>query len=257
MSLCGVEPKKTYAEVEEALRMIGAMWLHDEFEWHGLLDIESHPVLPRPVQTPHPPLFMACTKQSTVELAADYGIGALVLGFAGVDEVTHLNQLYRGAIEQRDGSRFVSTVRNDHFSALCPTIVLDDADEALRVGARGQRFFAESIGHWYGNAPPPAQDTEDDDNVAAIKADADAMVAKLHEANIPVRPSTLGTYNVNHAYGTVDHAIEYVQRLEDAGADEIMCLIQMGTVPQEICLETIRNWGEKVIPHFRDGATPG
>jgi alkanesulfonate monooxygenase SsuD/methylene tetrahydromethanopterin reductase-like flavin-dependent oxidoreductase (luciferase family) len=257
MSLCGVEPGKTYAEVEEALRMIGAMWLTDEFEWHGLLDIEPHPVLPRPVQTPHPPLFMACTKQSTVELAADYGIGALVLGFAGVDEVAHLNQLYRGAIERRDGSRFVSTVRNDHFSALCPTIVLDDADEALRVGARGQRFFAESIGHWYGNAPPPAQDTEDDDNVAAIKADADAMVAKLHEANIPVRPSTLGTYNVNHAYGTVDHAIEYVQRMEAAGADEIMCLIQMGTIPQEICLETIRNWGEKVIPHFRDRVTPG
>ncbi|HXA33477.1 MAG TPA: hypothetical protein VNV87_14585, partial [Acidimicrobiales bacterium] len=81
-------------------------------------------------------------------------------------------------------------------------------------------------------------------------------VAKLHEANIPVRPSTLGTYNVNHAYGTVDQAIEYVQRLEEAGADEIMCLIQMGTVPQEICLETIHNWGEKVIPHFRDRATP-
>jgi hypothetical protein len=30
-----------------------------------------------------------------------------------------------------------------------------------------------------------------------------------------------------------------------------MCLIQMGTVPQEVCMETIRQWGEKVIPHFR------
>ncbi|HEY6623090.1 MAG TPA: hypothetical protein VIX85_04620, partial [Acidimicrobiales bacterium] len=111
------------------------------------------------------------------------------------------------------------------------------------------------IGHWYGAGPPPAQDTEDDDNVAAIKADAEAMVAKLHEANIPVRPSSLGTYNVNHAYGTVEHAIDYVQRLEEAGADEIMCLIQMGTIPQETCLETITNWGEKVIPHFRPSAS--
>ena len=31
MSLCGVEPEKTYTEVEEALRMISAMWLEDEF----------------------------------------------------------------------------------------------------------------------------------------------------------------------------------------------------------------------------------
>ena len=30
-----------------------------------------------------------------------------------------------------------------------------------------------------------------------------------------------------------------------------MCLIQMGTVPQEACMETIRQWGENVIPHFR------
>lgn len=30
-----------------------------------------------------------------------------------------------------------------------------------------------------------------------------------------------------------------------------MCLIQMGTVPQDVCLETIRQWGEHVIPRFR------
>ena len=28
-------------------------------------------------------------------------------------------------------------------------------------------------------------------------------------------------------------------------------MIQMGTVPQDACMETIRQWGEKVIPHFR------
>ena len=30
-----------------------------------------------------------------------------------------------------------------------------------------------------------------------------------------------------------------------------MFLIQMGTVPQEAILETIRNLGEKVFPRFR------
>jgi hypothetical protein len=36
-----------------------------------------------------------------------------------------------------------------------------------------------------------------------------------------------------------------------------MCLIQMGTLSQDDQLETIRQWGEHVIPHFRgeaDGA---
>lgn len=259
MSLCGVDPDRTYAEVDEALRILGSVWQHDTFEWHGdLLTIESqpgmdhHPVLPRPVQFPHPPLYMACTKHDTVKLAAEYGIGALVLGFAGADDIATMRRLYDETIATRDGSRFVSTEVNDHFSALCPTIVLDDGDEAFRIGSRGQRFFAESIAHWYGGGPPP--DERDslaiDENLAAIEADREAQVARLHEAKIPVTPAATGNYNVNHAYGTAADAIEYVERLRDAGADEIMCLIQMGTVPHEACLETIRQWGDKVIPAF-------
>ena len=50
---------------------------------------------------------------------------------------------------------------------------------------------------------------------------------------------------------SVDTAIQYVTELERVGVDEVLCLIQMGTVPQEMCLETIRHWGEEVIPHFR------
>ena len=258
MSLCGVDPDRTYEEVEEALRMIGSMWQGDDFEWHGdLLQVEAppdrdkHVILPRPVQLPHPPLYLACTKRDTVTLAAEYGIGALVLGFAGIDEVTELVKIYKDAIASRTGDRFVSTVVNDHISALCPTIVLDDADEALRVGARGQRFFAEAIAHWYGGGPRPTEDTEDEDNVAAIARDKEALVARLHEAEIPVSPNTTATFNIDHAYGDADRAIAYVEQLEDAGADEIMCLIQMGTVPQSACMETIRHWGETVIPHFR------
>jgi hypothetical protein len=43
----------------------------------------------------------------------------------------------------------------------------------------------------------------------------------------------------------------FVERLADIGVDEVMCMIQMGTVPQEVCMETIRQWGEKIIPRFR------
>ena len=38
------------------------------------------------MQEPHPPFFLACTKNDTVALAAELGVGALVLGFAGPDE---------------------------------------------------------------------------------------------------------------------------------------------------------------------------
>ena len=254
MSAMGVDPARTYLEVEEALRMIGSMWQDPErFEWHGeQLQVAEHPILPRPVQLPHPPLYLACTKDDTVTLAAEYGIGALVLGFSGPEDVAALHRRYTETIATRSKKRFVSTEVNDHFSALCPTIVLDDAAAALQVGARGQRFFAEAIAHWYGGGPPPEVGDEDQDQVAEIERARDRMIAHLHEAKIPVRPNSGATFNlVEHAYGSWRDAIAFAERLEDAGADEIMCLIQMGTVPQAVCLETIRQWGEHVIPHFR------
>jgi alkanesulfonate monooxygenase SsuD/methylene tetrahydromethanopterin reductase-like flavin-dependent oxidoreductase (luciferase family) len=256
MSAMGVEPDRTYAEVEEALRMIGSMWRGEDgepFEWHGeLLKFDEHPILPRPVQMPHPPLYLACTKNDTVKLAAEYGIGALVLGFSGPEDVAELRRIYDDTIEHRAGKRFVSSEVHNHFSALCPTVVLDDAKQALQIGARGQRFFAQSLAHWYAGGPEPEPGDEDADQLAEMEKAREQVITRLHEAKIPLGPNTTATFNVEHAYGTWKDAIAYVERLDEAGADEIMCLIQMGTVPHAVCLETIRQWGEHVIPHFRD-----
>ena len=251
MSAFGVDPEDTYAQVEESLRIISQCWREDEFEWHGSLDISPHPILPRPVQTPHPPLYMACTKKDTVALAAELGIGALVLGFAGADEIREMRAIYDQTIAERTGERFVSDHPNDHFSALCPTIILDDRDEAYKIGARGQRFFAEAIMHWNLGTPPPRAGSVDEDTAAEIEAAKAGVVAKISEMNIPLNPNSTSTFNIEHAYGNKDDAIRYVEELEEAGADEIMCMIQMGTVPQEVMLETIRQFGKHVIPHFR------
>jgi alkanesulfonate monooxygenase SsuD/methylene tetrahydromethanopterin reductase-like flavin-dependent oxidoreductase (luciferase family) len=252
-SLCGVDPDRTRDEVEEALRIVSRAWRDGDLEWHGpLLDIAPHPILPRPVQAPHPPLYMACTRKETVTLAAEYGIGALVLGFSGPGEIADMRRLYDEARAARTGDRFVSTEVNDHFSALCPTLVLDDRDEAVRIGTRGQRFFAQAIAHWYGTSPPPDEAVQEGvDERAELARAAEQQMAYLNEAKIPVGPQSTHLYQAEQAYGTADDAIAYVERLVEAGAEEVMCLIQMGTVPQEACLETIRQWGEKVIPHFR------
>ena len=70
----------------------------------------------------------------------------------------------------RTGERFVSDHANDHFAALCPTIVLDDADEAFKIGTRGQRFFAEAIHHWYGTGYRRRSRSDDGDSVEAMHA---------------------------------------------------------------------------------------
>jgi alkanesulfonate monooxygenase SsuD/methylene tetrahydromethanopterin reductase-like flavin-dependent oxidoreductase (luciferase family) len=259
MSLYGVDPDRTYQEMEESLRIVSHIWTHRELEWDSDL-ISIHPpegytlqVVPKPLQEPHPPLFMACTHRETLKLAAELGVGALVLGFGGPKAMDDLHRYYREFVDQRTGDRLVSPgVTNDFFGALCPTIVMDDRDEAVITGLRGQRFFAEAISHYYGGGPIPSGVVEEGiDEREAIKQAEETFVAKLHEMEIPVDPAVPGNYNPDQAYGTADDAIAHVEALREVGVDEVMCLIQMGTITQDVAMETIRQWGEKVIPHFR------
>ena len=38
-------------------------------------------VIPKPLQKPHPPVWMACSRQESIVTAARFGIGALTFGF--------------------------------------------------------------------------------------------------------------------------------------------------------------------------------
>ena len=254
MSGFGVNKEDTYPQVKESLEILSRCWQDDIFEWNGSIEISPRSVIPRPIQLPHPPLFMACTKDETVKLAAEYGVGALVLGFSGPSQVRELRKIYDDTIAARNDEDCISATPTNFLSALCPTIVLDDAEKAFQVGARGQKFFAESIQHWNIGTPLPQLVPDDVDIRDAVRDAKQRVEAFMVEGGHPV-PSVVastGPFNINHAYGDRDDAISYVAELERSGADEIMCIMQMGGIPHEIAMETIRQYGEYVIPHFAD-----
>ncbi len=262
MALCGVDPALTTSQVQEALRFIGHCWRQDTIEWdsdllkvHPPEDRPPHTVVPRPVQRPHPPLFLACTNSETVKRAAQYGVGPMVLGFGGPEMVGGMRKMFDEEREIRDLDAVVSPgIVNDEFTALCPTFLMEDRDEALVVGARALRFFAEAITHWAApNGVAPAHHTDQVDNVAYMRENLEAAYQALDRGDAPPSAASL-LYSLDHALGDADTAIAYVQRLAESGVDNVMCLIQMGTLTQDQQLETIRIFGEEVIPHFREPA---
>jgi hypothetical protein len=105
--------------------------------------------------------------------------------------------------------------------------------------------------HWNLGTPAPNPGTDDEDTAQLIEQAKGNVVAKISEMQIPLSPNATSTFNIEHAYGNAEDAIRYVEELEKVGADEIMCMIQMGTLPQDVMLETIRQFGSKVIPHFQ------
>jgi alkanesulfonate monooxygenase SsuD/methylene tetrahydromethanopterin reductase-like flavin-dependent oxidoreductase (luciferase family) len=242
-------------QIDESMYLIPKIMTQEEIEHDGKwIKIPRRPIHPKPLQEPHPLMYLACTNTDTLNKAGGRGMGALVLGFGGPEEVAKKNAVYREAYRNRKPEEQVGFRPHEHLAALCPAIVLQDGKTARQIGIRGQRFFMESLAYWYTGGPKPDWDawkledgtTQDTTGQSVIKTSWAS-----EQLTVDFSDSSMALLNPNHAYGTVKDCIDYVQRLIDAGADEILFICQMGTVPMWAQLETIRNIGTHVIPWFR------
>jgi len=251
----GYDLATLYPQIDEAMYLIPKIMTQDEIEHDGeYIKIPRRPIHPKPYQDPHPPMYLACTNTDTLTRAGERGLGALVLGFGGPEDVTKKNEVYRKAWASRRAEDQVGFRPTQHLAALCPTIVLEDGLQARKIGIKGQRYFMESLGHWYGAGPKPDPSKWDDEVTSRDAEGKDVIRTNFASEKVTFDFSdpNMMLMNPNHAYGTVQDCIGYVQRLIEAGADEILFICQMGTVPQWAQLETLKNIGKYVIPHFRD-----
>jgi alkanesulfonate monooxygenase SsuD/methylene tetrahydromethanopterin reductase-like flavin-dependent oxidoreductase (luciferase family) len=238
--------------VDEMMYLVPRIMVEESLSHDGKwVQFEERSIHPKPLQDPHPPMYLACTGDESLTIAGSRGIGALAFGFGGVDEVARKNRIYRDAWNGRDPADQVGFVPTEHFAALCPVIIDEDREKARRIGLRGQRFFIESLNQWARGWPAPDVESWGDD-LTTVTDDGKMVVligSELIEVDFSSPSGAL--FNPNNAYGTIDDALHYVDALIEAGADEVLFMTQMGTVPQDIQLQTIRALGEHVIPHFR------
>src|SRR6478752_3592262 len=79
----GIDKASKREQWEEALDVVTRMMVETPFAGHEGTHISVPPrnVVPKPLQSPHPPLWVACSRRETIHLAATKGIGALSFSF--------------------------------------------------------------------------------------------------------------------------------------------------------------------------------
>ena len=104
-------------------------------------------VVPKPMQKPHPPLWVACSRRDTILLAAEKGIGALTFAFIDPEEAEKWVADYERTLAERCVP--VGLAVNPNIA--CVTQMMCHADEkvALDRGLEGGNFFGYSLGHYY------------------------------------------------------------------------------------------------------------
>ena len=97
-------------------------------------------VLPKPVQAPHPPIWMACTNRDTIKIAAQNGVGALAFSFLDREEARHWADIYYGIIKS-DACVPLGHSVNANLAMVSSFSVHRDRAEAIRRGHEGFRIL--------------------------------------------------------------------------------------------------------------------
>ena len=222
---------------QEALEMIPRMWRSDMFEWKGKhFNIPPTAIIPKPVQRPHPPIFVACSRPETVERAGALGLGSLNFTAGNDEYLKRKIESYRAAIATARGP--AGSV-NNRFCCTPTALVLDDDRQACEYGFRGARFFQESLATYFFSRERITQPIEVSRNPLSAAQLAKAMAERNGSES-----------QLTSVIGDPKAAIESVTRFQAAGVDELILVMDLGTVPNDIVMRSIRTFGEKVLPHF-------
>jgi alkanesulfonate monooxygenase SsuD/methylene tetrahydromethanopterin reductase-like flavin-dependent oxidoreductase (luciferase family) len=229
------ETKKTW---DEFVHVIPKMWTQERFGYEGrAFSMPQRAVLPKPYQKPHPPMWVAVTSPGTELDAADRGMGALGLTFAGFAEQEQKVKEYRRRIASCEP---VGEVVNQQVSTVNFLYCHEDGDHAIKTGLRLNGTFGYLA----------AQLVQAREAFPARAYPSVGLLPQLRQrqassGDMPNVPEGL-------CIGTPDRIVDVVKNWESAGVDRINFLLNcMETVPQEQVLDSLRLFAREVMPHFR------
>ncbi|GAA3530585.1 LLM class F420-dependent oxidoreductase [Amycolatopsis ultiminotia] len=84
----GTDPRTRGALMDEQLQALKAIWTREQAEFHGT-HVDFDPIFswPKPVQTPHPPIYVGGESPAALRRLAEYGDGWLPRPGTSVDEL--------------------------------------------------------------------------------------------------------------------------------------------------------------------------
>jgi alkanesulfonate monooxygenase SsuD/methylene tetrahydromethanopterin reductase-like flavin-dependent oxidoreductase (luciferase family) len=222
-----------------------SMWLETVEQTANMLALDPYPgfegrsfsmpcrnLVPKPVQRPHPPLWVACSSRETIHLAARLGMGALTFAFVDPQEARHWVDDYYTTL--RTECTPIGHAINPNIAMVTGFSCHPDAEEAKRRGLDGFRFFGFALAHHYlfGRHKPGR--------------------TNIWETFEKVR-TTLPDEAENRGIGTPAQLRAHLRGFAQAGVDQVVFIQQGGRNRHEDICESLELFAHEVMPEFREG----
>lgn len=234
-----VDPTKNKEEMMEGLDVIRRALTKDLFSYVGKhYKIPPRTLVPKAIQQPCPPIFMATGSPDSVKAAAKLGIGAMMGGYyLGFDFIQNMLSIYDETL--------ANTTRPDEFPV--------QTEKIVAVG--GGMHCAETNEEAYEWAKTLSETTELStgayEHLSKLSKDYEYMGAvkniDFHDHKYLLEDST------GFIVGDPDKCIAQVKRFEEMGAEALV--MRIDGLPHKELMKSIELFGKYVIPTFKNPRT--
>lgn len=195
-------------------------------------------VLPKPVQAPHPPMWMACTNRDTIKVAASLGVGALAFAFVNPEEARAWSESYYGIIAS-DQCRPIGHSVNAKIAMVSSFSMHHDRAEAIRRGHEGFEFFGYALNALVARDTVPGRTNLWGEYLALRGNRTEELAAAAYRA-----PSGSGI-------GTPDDMRLHLRAFQAAGVDQVIFMQQAGRNRHDHICASLELFAAEVMPEFK------
>ena len=185
-------------------------------------------VVPKPLQTPHPPPWVACSSRDSLRYAARYGLGALTFAFVDANEAKFWVEEYYEIFE-KECEPLTQRV-NPNIAMVSGFSCHNNEETAIARGLDGLRFFRFALAHYYHNGSQIPGETD---------------IWQLY------KQTTQDPAEGRAGIGTPDQVREHLEIMEEAGVDQVVFIQQAGANRHEDICESLELFAAQVLPDFK------
>jgi alkanesulfonate monooxygenase SsuD/methylene tetrahydromethanopterin reductase-like flavin-dependent oxidoreductase (luciferase family) len=239
----------------EALDVVTRMMVETPFAgWQSeYLSMPPRNVVPKPLQKPHPPLWVACSRRETIHLAATKGIGALSFSFIEPDEARAWVDDYYATIDSEECVPGGFGV-NPQVAFVVPFMCHEDEETAIERGLDGGHFFGYSLAHYYvfGQHTPAVTNIWEEFGRNRAQWGFDREVAARTGQPLGAQLLEGGLGALRGAIGTPAQIRDLCRSYADAGIDQLILVSQAGRNQHEHICESLELFAREVMPEFQE-----
>jgi alkanesulfonate monooxygenase SsuD/methylene tetrahydromethanopterin reductase-like flavin-dependent oxidoreductase (luciferase family) len=194
-------------------------------------DMPCRNLVPKSLQKPHPPMWVACSRRETIHRAARAGLGALTFAFIEPAMAAKWIEEYYDIIRSTECVPIGHSV-NANVALVTGMSCHDDEAEAIRRGLDGFRFFGYSLGY------------------VGIFGDHRPGITNMWDQFLEVKdrlPDNAGRGGI----GTPDQLRAHLKAYEDAGVDQVIFVQQSGKNQHEHICASLERFAATSLPEFK------